>query len=102
AAVWGALLWAQHPADPEHPYGHARAEAVAGSNVSLLLVLSALAVIWEALRTLGEPSPPPEPYTLAIAGCSALVNEGLFRYQARVARQTGSRAVLATAWDQRM
>src|SRR5205823_7329663 len=52
ATVWGALLWAQHPADPEHPYGHARAEAVAGSNVSLLLLLSALLVGWEALRSL--------------------------------------------------
>jgi cation diffusion facilitator family transporter len=102
AAVWGALLWAQHPADPEHPYGHARADAVAGSNVSLLLMLSALLVGWEALRTLAEPSPPPEPYTLAIAVCSALANEGLFRYQARVARRTGSRAVLAAAWDQRL
>jgi cation diffusion facilitator family transporter len=101
-AVWVALRWAQHPADPEHPYGHARAEAVAGSNVALLLVLSALAVGWEALRTLAEPSPPPEPYTLAIAACSALFNEGLFRYQAAVARRTGSRAVLAAAWDQRM
>ena len=102
AAVWGALLWAQHPADSEHPYGHARAEAVAGSNVSLLLILSALAVGWESLRRLGEPTPPPEAYTLIIAACSAVVNELLFRYQARVARRTGSRAVLATAWDQRM
>jgi cation diffusion facilitator family transporter len=102
AAVWGALLWAQHPADPEHPYGHARAEAVAGSNVSLLLILSALLVGWESLRTFAEPSPPPEPYTLVIAFCSALVNEGLYRYQAAVARRTGSRAVLAAAWDQRL
>jgi cation diffusion facilitator family transporter len=102
AAVWGALWWAQHPADPEHPYGHARAEAVAGCNVALLLVLSALAVAWEALRTLGEVSPPPEPYTLAIAACSAVVNEALFRYQAAIARRTGSRAVLVAAWDQRM
>ena len=102
AAVWGALLWAQHPADPEHPYGHARAEAVAGSNVSLLLILSALLIGWESLRTLGAASPQPHGYTLAIAACSAVVNESLYRYQVRVARRTGSRAVLAAAWDQRM
>jgi cation diffusion facilitator family transporter len=102
AAVWGALLWAQHPADPEHPYGHSRAEAVAGSNVSLLLILSALLVGWESLRSLAEPSPTPAPYTLAIAACSAVLNELLFRHQRRVARQTGSLAVLAAAWDQRM
>ena len=36
--VWISLLWAQQPADREHPYGHTRVEAVAGSNVALLLL----------------------------------------------------------------
>src|SRR5262249_4961206 len=102
ASVWGALLWAQQPADQEHPYGHTRAEAVAGANVALLLILSALWVGWEALRSLGEPSLRPEPYTLVIAAASAVLNEAMFRYSRRVARRTGSRAVLATSWDQRL
>src|SRR5262249_28756135 len=83
------------------PYGHTRAEAVAGSSVALLLVLSGLWVGWEALRTLGEPGPAPEGYTLVIAAVSVLLNEGLFRYSRAVARRTGSRAVLAASWDQR-
>jgi cation diffusion facilitator family transporter len=102
AAVFGALLWSQRPADREHPYGHTRAESVAGSNVALLLILSALWVAWEALSTLGEPSPPPALYTLDIAALSVVLNELLFRYQRRVARETGSKAVMATAWDQRL
>jgi cation diffusion facilitator family transporter len=102
ASVWGALLWAQRPADREHPYGHTRVEAVAGSNVALLLILSALWVAWEALRTLHEPSPEPEIYTLLIAAASVVLNEGLFRYSSRVARRTGSSAVLAASWDQRL
>jgi cation diffusion facilitator family transporter len=102
AAVWGALLWAQQPADREHPYGHTRAEAVAGANVALLLILSALWVAWEAIRTLAEPSPPPELYTLWIAALSIVLNEGLYQFSSRVARQTGSRAVAAAAWDQRL
>jgi cation diffusion facilitator family transporter len=101
-AVWGALLWAQRPADREHPYGHTRAEAVAGSNVALLLMLSALWVGWEALRTLPEPSPPPEAFTVWIACASILLNEGLFQYSNRIARRTGSRAVLAASWDKRL
>src|SRR5260370_7928274 len=52
ASVWGALLWAQRPADREHPYGHTRVEAVAGSNVALLLILS---------RPWAPPAPPPPP-----------------------------------------
>jgi cation diffusion facilitator family transporter len=102
AAVWASLLWAQRPADREHPYGHTRAEAVAGSNVALLLVLSGLGIAWEALSTLGETSPPPELYTMAIAFISILVKEALYRYEDRVAQATGSSAVRAAAWDHRL
>jgi cation diffusion facilitator family transporter len=102
ASVWGALLWAQRPADREHPYGHTRVEAVAGSNVALLLILSAVWVAWESLSTLHEPSPEPAVYTLFIAGLSIVLNELLFRYSRRVARRTGSSAVLAASWDQRL
>jgi cation diffusion facilitator family transporter len=102
AAVWGALVWAQRPADQEHPYGHTRAEAVAGCNVSLVLILSALWVAWEAVRTWDVPSPVPEAYTLAVALASAVVNEGLYQFSSRVARRTGSGAVLAASWDQRL
>ncbi len=102
AAVWGSLLWAQRPADREHPYGHTRAEAVAGSNVALLLVLSGLGIAWEAATTLGEPSPRPELYTLAIAAVRRVLKDGLYRYESRVARATGSGAVRAAAWDHRL
>ena len=102
AAVWGSLLWAQRPADREHPYGHTRAEAVAGSNVALLLVLSGLGIAWEALAAWGEPSLAPEPYTLAIAAVSMVLKEGLYRYESRVAHATGSGAVRAAAWDHRL
>jgi cation diffusion facilitator family transporter len=101
-AVFGALLWAQQPADAEHPYGHTRAEAVAGSNVALLLVLLGLAVCWEALRTLTEPSNGPEWYTLVIAAAGVLLKEGLYRYEIGIARTTGSGAVRASAWDHRL
>ncbi|MGO8751408.1 MAG: cation diffusion facilitator family transporter [Thermoguttaceae bacterium] len=101
-SVFGALVWAQRPADTEHPYGHARAESVAGSSVALLLVLSGLWIIWEAVRGLGGPGLRPDGYTLAIAAASAMLNEGLFRYSRRIARRAGSRALLAASWDQRL
>lgn len=37
-----AFRVAQKPADAEHPYGHTRAEAIAGSNVAVLVIVSAL------------------------------------------------------------
>ena len=100
--VWVSLLWAQRPADREHPYGHTRVEAVAGSNVALLLILSAFGMGWEVVRTFGQAAEPPELYTLGIAGLSILLKEALFRYENRVACQTGSSAVRAAAWDHRL
>jgi cation diffusion facilitator family transporter len=102
-AVWAALLWAQRPADREHPYGHMRAEAVAGSNVALLLLLSGVGVGWEAVRALlDHPSPPPEMFTLVIALVSLVVKEALYRYSSRVAAQTDSVAMRAASWDHRL
>jgi cation diffusion facilitator family transporter len=101
-ALLGALFVAERPADPEHPYGHGRAEAVAGVGVALLLLLLALGIAWEAAATLPERHPPPAAYTLVIAGGCAVFQEGMYRYSSRVARRTGSGALMATAWDYRL
>ena len=102
AALLGALLVAQRPADREHPYGHARFEAVAGSGVALLLIALALGIAREALSTLGAVRAMPAAYTLAIAMGGAVVQEALYRQTRRIARETGSAALLAAAWDYRL
>jgi cation diffusion facilitator family transporter len=99
--IFLALGWSQLPADKEHPYGHTRMEAALGSNVALLLICSAIAIIVHALWTLRTPSPTPELYTLVIAAFSVVLKEGLFRYHHAVAERTGSGAVRAAAWDHR-
>ncbi len=96
-----ALIVAQRPADREHPYGHSRAEAIAASNVALLIILSALLVGWEAIRRIPIHHDLPPVWTLWIAGANVLLKEGLYRYKARVGRRTGSSAVIANAWDHR-
>jgi cation diffusion facilitator family transporter len=101
-ALLGALILSQLPADVDHPYGHSRAESVAGSSAALLLILSALGIIWESLHTLFEEYVEPAGYVLAIAGFSAVIKEGLFRYKRSVAQETGSSALEATAWDHRL
>jgi cation diffusion facilitator family transporter len=97
-----ALTLAQRPADSEHPYGHARVEALAGAVVALVLIALALGIAWHAVATVGVPSPPPEAFTLIIALGGAMFQEGLYRYAGSVARRTGSNALLATAWDYRL
>jgi cation diffusion facilitator family transporter len=97
-----ALRLAQRPADKEHPYGHGRVEALAGSVIALVLLGLALAIVWGSLATVGRSHPRPHGYTLAVAAGGALLQEALYRYVGRVARRTGSRALLAAAWDYRL
>jgi cation diffusion facilitator family transporter len=102
AALLGALLVAQRPADNEHPYGHARFEAVAGAGVAVMLILLALGIGREAIGTIGMEPVIPSWYTILIAMSGAIVQECLYRYARQVARKTGSAALLATAWDYRL
>ncbi|HEY2156024.1 MAG TPA: cation diffusion facilitator family transporter [Isosphaeraceae bacterium] len=102
AALLMALAVAERPADREHPYGHARAESLAGQGIAVALIALALAIGYESLSGLGRPHPAPEGFTLLIAAGGAIVQEALYRRTSRVARRTGSAALLATAWDYRL
>jgi cation diffusion facilitator family transporter len=102
AALLAALVVAQRPADREHPYGHGRVEAVAGAGVALVLLALAGFIAYEALSTITVRHGRPAGFTLLIAGGGALLQELLYRYVSRVARRTGSTALLATAWDYRL
>lgn len=101
-ALLFALMLAQRPADPEHPYGHGRVESLAGQAVALLLVGLAIGIGGSAIIRLGYPYVAPEAFTLMIAAGGAVVQECLYRSTSRVARRAGSAALLATAWDYRL
>jgi cation diffusion facilitator family transporter len=101
-AVLHAFHVAQKPADDEHPYGHTRAEAIAGSNVAVLVIVSALLVGYGAIRGFADhPREIPPAWTLAIAGANAVIKEGLYQYKIRLGRRAGSSAIIANAWDHR-
>lgn len=100
-AVLYAFRVAQKPPDAEHPYGHTRAEAIAGSYVALLVLFSALGVGSEVIRQrTGEHHIPPA-WTLSIAALNVLIKESLYQYKIRIGRRTRSMAIMANAWDHR-
>lgn len=96
-----AVRIAQRPPDSEHPYGHTRAEAIAASNVAIVILISALGIGWEAIHRIRLDHPLPEAWTLWIAGLNVVIKEWLYRYKVRVGRRTGSQAMIANAWDHR-
>src|SRR5271157_3589500 len=92
-AVLLAFRVAQKPADAEHPYGHTRAEAIAGSNVAVLVIVLALLVGWGALQGFSPHAHAVPPlWTLAIAGSNVVIKEALYQYKIRLGRRAGSSA----------
>lgn len=100
-AVLYALWLAQKPPDKEHPYGHSKAEAIAGLSVALLVGVTAIGIGWEVVKQIQTPNPIPPTWTLWVAGGNVVLKELLYWYTHRVGRRTGSEAVSAAAWDHR-
>jgi cation diffusion facilitator family transporter len=96
------LRMGSKPADKEHPYGHARMEAVAAKMVAVLLVLVAIGLLYSSGSVLlrGE-AKAPGALALYAAFLSILVQEGLYRYAIAVGKQINSTAIVADAWHHR-
>lgn len=99
--VWRGLEIARRPPDPEHPYGHGKAEPIAGALVAVLLVGAGIGIAVEAAREIASPHRAPKAFTLAVVLGVVLVKEVLFRVVHRVGNETGSNALRADAWHHR-
>jgi cation diffusion facilitator family transporter len=93
-----AVREADKPADDDHPFGHAKFEAVAAlAQTGFLLVLS-VAVAIEAVRRIGEAAVvDANLFAFGAIALSILVDIVRWRTLARVARQTHSDALAADA-----
>jgi cation diffusion facilitator family transporter len=88
----------RRPPDPEHPYGHGRAETIAASVQALLIAAGGAFVLYRSLDRYFEP--PEHIGTLsgiAVMLFAAVVNLGVASYARRIALSTGSPAIAADA-----
>ncbi len=92
-----------HPADREHPYGHARVETAATLILGASLALIGFGILWEATLRLQQVAelPPVELLALWVAIATAALKEMLFRYLLRVAERLRSPLLAANAWHTR-
>ena len=101
AVLWG-IRAAAAPADAEHRYGHGRAETVAQVIVGTVMALVGLNVGAGALQALFVPGgQPPDPYAAWVGLAGAAIMGAVYVYNRRLARRTGSIALLAAARDHR-
>ena len=79
-AVRGALSMAQVEEDDDHPYGHTKAESIAGLSVSLLVAFSAGLLALETIKRFGGELAVPSLAAGIVAGVCAIIKEGVYRY----------------------
>ena len=99
--VWCGLSVAATPPDKDHPFGHGKAEAIAGAAVSLMLIFAAIGIAVAAVGEIIHPHETPAAWTLAVAGAVLVVKEILFRRVIKVGTETGSGAVKSDAYHHR-
>ena len=101
--VWFAAKYSNQPADKEHPYGHARIETAFTVGLGVILIITAIGIVYDSVQRLLNPDTllQPTPIVLLIAAVSIFANEGLYHYTIRVARQFNSGVLKANAWHHR-
>jgi cation diffusion facilitator family transporter len=89
--IW-SIWWAQQPPDSKHPYGHEKAEVVAGSVVGASLLLVAWDVVSGAIDRIGGTSVPPSPNatTWFVLLVTLAINLFVTTYEARQAKRLNS------------
>ena len=100
--VWRSLVVANEPADAEHPYGHGKAEPIAGAMVATMLLFAAVGIVVTSVQSIMEREHPgPRPYTLLVLIVVVITKEILFRLVRREAVTIDSAAVHSDAWHHR-
>ncbi len=108
------------PRDPNHPYGHGKAESIGAGFIGLCIVLAGISLAWvsweffqetgkgghslagmfEGLSPLGVGKTSLE-IAAGFAFLSIVINEALYRYTRRVGEQEKSPTLIANAWHHR-
>jgi cation diffusion facilitator family transporter len=96
--IWAGIQWAARPPDRDHPYGHGKAEAVAGLLTALVVLGAGVGIGWHAINEIRDPRRLPQWWTLLILACVAAAKVVFSRRLNEVGRDTESTALFAEAW----
>lgn len=105
-AVLIGLRFSSKPKDSDHAYGHGKYETIVAAVIGLALAYVGIALAGSAIHRIfdaqrGQPIPHPSSFAFWAAVVSIAVKEGLYRATMKVARATGSAALVANAWHHR-
>lgn len=96
--VWSGLSVSSRDPDETYPFGYGKAESLAATIVSLMLLGAAVGISIEAIREIVTPHHAPAAWTLVVLVAVVIVKSILSRRVGHVGRSIGSSAVQADAW----
>lgn len=99
--LWIGLRIALKEPDNEHPYGHGKAEPIAGLAVALFLIGAAVWIAYHSIILISTPHAMPKPFTLWVLVGIIIIKEVLFRYVRSVGKRIKSQAVITDAFHHR-
>ncbi len=108
--IWRGIVVAAEPPDKEHPYGHSKAEPLAGAFGAVMLLAAALWIAGKAALNIYQflypqnfdfPREPVRWFTLVVLVVVIAVKEGLFRFVIGEGDATDNSAVKTDAWHHR-
>nr|WP_310522361.1 cation diffusion facilitator family transporter [Polymorphobacter sp.] len=89
-----AVGFAAQPADSDHRFGHGKAEAIAALMQTLLILGSAVAIMWRAILAFGQTELPRAPQIgIGVSAFGIMLTLALVAWQRHVVRRTGSIAI---------
>ncbi len=99
--VLSGLQFSSKPADQSHPYGHGKAESLAGLAVALFLIGAGILIAIQAIREIRSPQQAPAWFTLPILAIIIVVKEGLYRRIFSIGSDLDSISLRSDAWHHR-
>ena len=100
--VLGSLRYSAIPADEKHPFGHGKAESIAGVITALVLLGAAGLIAVQSITEIRTPNPTaPAWFTLPVLAVVIVVKEALFRRVLKTSGELGSTALKGDAMHHR-
>ena len=99
--VWFGLKYSLKPPDKTHPYGHGKAETIAGMVTAIFLIVAATLIAVLSIIEILTPHRTPETYTLVVLGFIIALKELLYQKLSSKSKEVGSKALLNDAWHHR-
>lgn len=101
--VWVSLKHSSKEPDDEHPYGHKRFETAATFGLGIVLGLTGIAIIYDAVLSILNPKDiiTPDKIVLVIAFISIMAKEFSYWWTIAIAKRLNSNILRANAWHHR-